>query len=149
MIDHKSSLFRIFISLCFIPVMVSCIPVKERKIQRGSIAYSETQQDGILHVNIVETLQDGTTCVADVKTGASIYQKYSLTPISENLILLSSSDIGYRIIKRISAGEWQIFIARRHDKGSATLYSACVGEITESGTMCNRIDLIYVKGEQV
>ena len=45
-------------------------------------------------------------------------------------------------------GEWQIFIARRHDKGSATLYSACVGEITESGTMCNRIDLIYVKGEQ-
>ena len=147
MINYKL-FFIIFTFVCFIAIITSCTSEKTRKTQIGRNVYYEKNKNGILYINIIETFSDGTTCVTDINTEASIYQKYSLFPISENLILLSSSDIGYRIIKKNFSGTWQIFDARRYINGSVTLYSVYVGDIiqTESGTMCNCIDLIYING---
>lgn len=147
----KYSLKNFLIIMILSSLVVSCRPSKAKMTILKNKSFQEKYQNGILYVSIIEDLPDGTHHIVDINTKASIYQKYSLTTISDDVILLASSDIGYRIINKTILGVWHVFDAQQYTNKNVTLYSVEVGNIkqTPDGTMCDRIELFYIDETKV
>ena len=72
----------------------------------GARQYRTKCIDGIVHVQIRENGR-----VADVRSGASVYHRFDLKPLSSEELLLKSSDVGPRVIRKVG-GEWGLLVER-------------------------------------
>lgn len=88
-------------SLVFYPLCLAVKPSEMWKEWNGR-QYSAKSVQGIVHVQIREGGK-----IVDVRSDASGYHHFHVEPLSADELLLKSSDVGLRIIRKVD-GEWVV-----------------------------------------
>ena len=89
----------LIVSLVIYPLCL-CVKPSEKWKEWGGRQYRAKSVQGIVHVQIREFGR-----IADVCSDASGYHRFCVEPVSADELLLKSSDVGSRIIRKVD-GEW-------------------------------------------
>ena len=89
----------LIVSLVIYPLCL-CVKPSEMWKEWGGRQYRAKSVQGIVHVQIREFGR-----IADVCSDASGYHRFCVEPVSTDELLLKSSDVGSRIIRKVD-GEW-------------------------------------------
>lgn len=111
-----------------------------------NLVYREKNKDGILYLDIFKD----NTFISEVKTEASVHQKYSLKIISDKNILLNSSDVGLYMIHEIKPNVWKYLAADEYDWGDRKILVVFTGNIKKGGIgdFYDQITLIGLRNKE-
>lgn len=134
-------IFLILIFLCAQSTLSGCTRYENREL-----SYKEKHKNGILYIEIFKK----NTFVAEIKTNASVYQKYKIKIISDKDILLNSSDVGLSVITEIKPKIWERLEATEYVLGDKKIFVVFKGNVTlgEKGNIYEQITLICLDNNE-
>ena len=98
---HGLAMILLIVSLVIYPLCL-CVKPSEKWKEWGGRQYRAKSVQGIVHVQIREFGR-----IADVRSDASGYHRFCVEPVSADELLLKSSDVGSRIIRKVD-GDWAL-----------------------------------------